>query len=31
MGMKAILNAREITELAKKRFQEERELDHLEG
>ena len=31
MGMKAILNAQEITELAKKRFQEERELDHLEG
>lgn len=31
MEIKAILNAQELTELAKKRFQEERSLDHLEG
>lgn len=31
MEIKAILNAQEITELAKKRFQEERSLNHLEG
>ncbi len=31
MEIKAVLNAVEITELAKKRFQEERKLDHLEG
>ena len=31
MEIKAILNAQEITELAKERFKEERSLDHLEG
>lgn len=31
MELKAFLNAQEITKLAKKRFQEERSLDHLEG
>lgn len=31
MEIKAVLNAQYITELAKKRFQEERSLDHLEG
>lgn len=31
MEIKAVLNAGTITDLAKKRFQEERSLDHLEG
>ncbi len=31
MSIQNVLNAAEITELAKKRFQEERAIDHLEG
>lgn len=31
MEIKAVFNAQELTDLAKKRFQEERSLNHLEG
>ena len=31
MKIESILNAQEITELAKERFKEERATDHLEG
>ncbi len=31
MEVKAVFQADRITDLAKKRFQEERELNHLEG
>ena len=31
MEIKAVFNVQELTELAKKRFQEERNINHLEG